>query len=36
MRRIEKLVTERDDLREKLQVIEAWVQQSPAEQGVQP
>ena len=36
VRRIEKLVTERDDLREKLQAIEAWGQQPPVGQGVQP
>ena len=35
VRRIERLITERDDLREKLQAIEAWVQPPPVEQGVQ-
>ena len=34
VRRIERLVTERPELRKKLRAIEAWVQQPPAEQEV--
>lgn len=35
VRRIERLVTERSDLRKELRAIEAWVQQPPAKQEVQ-
>ena len=36
VRRVEKLITERDDLREKLQAIQAWVQWPSDDQVAQP